>query len=88
MCIIMNYSTIHIFWLGFENQHIYKNMSSGNLGTVFPEITGSDINWEAYQICIPGPHLEPTESGSYSGRLQKFEFFINMIKELCLSSKV
>lgn len=51
------YSTIHIFWPGFENLHIYRNMSCVNLGTIIPETTCSEINWEAYQIHITGPHF-------------------------------
>ena len=42
--VTMKYSTIHIVWPGFENLHIYRNVNCGDLGTIIPETTCSEIN--------------------------------------------
>lgn len=34
-----NDSDIPIIWVGFENLHIYRNMTSGNSGTIIQETT-------------------------------------------------
>lgn len=54
-------SSIHIIWPGFENLHIYGNMTSGNSGTLIPETTCTEIKWEAFQIHTPEPHFGSAE---------------------------